>query len=736
MAIIGKIRDNGWLVLIVIGIALMAFIMGDWSKITGGNEPVYGIGTVYGEKVDDKKFNEAIGIATTNAKQTAQQQGQQPQDVDESRVWKSFIEEQLLEKEYEALGLEVSDDEFDAYLYAARGFDPQAEFLNSPAFTDSITKAFSPKKLETRINEMRESAEPQQVEAWKNTEEYYKKKRRQEKYFDILGQGIYITNLEAKNEFLANNEKKSISYVVKRFRDLLDIDYEKGATDKKLKAYFEDHKNDKKYQVKENSRRLHFFEINIEPSEADSRAFDRTLDSLKTAFIATTNDSAFVTSAKNSDLPFYTSGPYSTAIPKSHRKAQEGKYITYPDGMDLAYQNAVIGDVVGPYELNGSQSIGKVIGFTSDTINARHILISADAQKGDDMVAKEALADSILDAVNNENFESFVTKYSGDTGSAAKGGDLGDFFFGDMVPQFATYVADKPIGEIGKVQTQFGFHIIQVTARKGKKYPRLAVVQKTLVASRATKKGIEEEAYNILYDLDEKLSAISDPYKRVVKFDTTAARADHFSKTLELKDNAPAFTNFNTRYAEDKLLDLAFKDDTEAGTLVNSPIKDQDRYIIAIFAGRIEEGTPKFEDIRERLKADYIKEQKVKKFKSEMKSKKLADIKGKGVSVTKAEVTMANTQLSGVGFEPKVVGAVFAILKDGGRSLPIEGTSGVFVVKVEKTLKAVPAKDYDAEKKKLGDAAKAQLQNTVRRSLTELGDVVDNRRLFSTGVRR
>ena len=57
-------------------------------------------------------------------------------------------------------------------------------------------------------------------------------------------------------------------------------------------------------------------------------------------------------------------------------------------------------------------------------------------------------------------------------------------------------------------------------------------------------------------------------------------------KTFELKDNAPAFSGFNTRYAEDKLLDLAFKDASEVGTLVNSPVKDKDRYIIAIFAGK------------------------------------------------------------------------------------------------------------------------------------------------------
>lgn len=433
-------------------------------------------------------------------------------------------------------------------------------------------------------------------------------------------------------------------------------------------------------------------------------------------------------------MPFYTSGPFSTAIPKSHRKAQGGQFLVYPDYVDAQFKDAQIGDVVGPYDNNGSQSIGKVIGFTSDTINARHILISL--KEGDDPVAKEALADSILKAVNDGNFEELAKKYSDDPGSGSKGGDLGDFFFGDMVPQFATYVADKPIGEIGKVQSQFGFHIIQVTGRKGRKYPRLAIVQKTLKPSRQTEKDIEDEALNALFDLDEKLGKISDPYKRLEKFDTIASRKDYKVKVLDLKDNAPAFNNFNTRYAEDKLLDLAFKDEKEVGTLVNSPIKDQNRYVIAVFAGKIEKGAPQFENIKETIKADYIRDLKVKKLTSQMKGKKLTDITGKGVTVQEADVTFANTQLAGAGFEPKVVGAVFAIVKDGEQSLPIEGNSGVFVVKVKTTKKVESPANYDNEKTKLKNNLNAQLQNTTRRALTELADVVDNRRLASTGARR
>lgn len=730
MAIIGKIRDNGWLVLIVIGVALMAFIMGDWSKITGGNEPVYGIGTIYGEKVDEKKFNEAVVIAGQNAQQAAQQQGQQPQDVDENQVWKSFVEEQLLEKEYEALGIDVSDDEFEAYLYATGGFAPQQEFLNSPAFTDSITKAFSPNKLKERVNQMRDSDKPEEIEAWKTTEEYYKKKRTQEKYFDIIGQGVYVTNLEAKNEYLAQNEKKAIKFVVKRFRDVLDSEFK--VDDKKLLAFFETHKNDKKYQIKENARKIHLLDIKIQPNKKDSSAFFKTLDSLKVAFTAAPNDSLFVVNKMHNELGFYTSTPFSTAIPKSHRKAQEGRYLTYPDGVQPLYDAATMGSIVGPYEINGTHMMGKVIGFTADTINARHILISV--AEGDDIKVKEALADSIMKTVNSGNFVDYVKKYSGDAGSKAKDGDLGDFFFGDMVQEFATYVANKPIGEIGKVKTQFGFHIIQVTARKGKQYPRLAVIQKTLTPSNVTAKAIEQEAYDLLYKLDGQLSGINDPYKRVERFDTIAARGKYFARTIELKDNSPLLTGFNTRFAEDKILKLAFSDDSEVGTLVSAPVKDKDRFVIAIFAGKVEKGAPKFEDVKLIMKDEYIKEQKTKRFTSQMLRKQMDQIKD--ATVMDAEVTMANTQLAGAGFEPKIVGAIFASIKDGQKTLPIEGTSGVFVVKVIKTIKAPAAKDYTVEAKKLQDAARGQLQTNARKSLTKLGDVIDNRRLYNIGVRR
>ena len=727
MAIIGKIRDNGWLVLILIGAALIAFIMTDYSKMTGGEEPKYGFGTIYGEKVDIDAFNEAVKLAEENSKRAAAQQGQQPQPVDQNAVWRQFIEKLLLEKEYEALGITVSDAEFDAFLYGRDGFTVLPDLEKN--FIDPTTKVFNPKLLEKRIQEMMDSDDPEMVKAWDESKKYYIERRMQEKYYAILSQGMYTSTLEAKNEYLAQNEVKNISYVMKRYRDIKPGEFD--PSEKQLKAYFEKHKTDRKYQVKVPSRKAHFFDILINPSDADSTKHNEDIQTLLSGFSATNNDSTFV--MNKCERRFYTSTPFSTAVPKTHPQAQQS-YQTYPASLDSSFVDAPIGKVVGPYEMDGVTSIAKVIGFTYDTINARHILISV--EQGEDpasIATKQALADTIMANINNDNFVEYVKKYSEDQGSKEKDGDLGDFYFSSMVQPFAAFVAEKPIGEIGLVQSQFGFHIVQTTGRRGRQYPRLAIVSKTLKPSNITKEAKDSEAYKLLYSFDEKLSGISDPYKKVEKFDTLAAREGYLSRPMALTDNDPRINNFVTKYAEDKILELVYTEDAEIGSLISSPIKDKTRHVIAIYAGVMAEGEPVYQEVKEAMRQAYIKEQTVKSFKSKMKGKKLADIKD--ATVVKADISFANPQISS-GFEPAVVGAIYAGLKDGERTLPIEGNSGVYVVKLEKTTKAPTAADYEKERAQMLASMRGTLQNQANQALYKLADVIDNRRLFNINVRR
>ena len=94
MAIIGKIREKSWLMLVLVGLALLAFIFTDYSKMTGNSESVYGFGTVNGEKVDINEFNRDVERAQANADRNAQQQQQASTPVDRDQVWKAFTDRQ------------------------------------------------------------------------------------------------------------------------------------------------------------------------------------------------------------------------------------------------------------------------------------------------------------------------------------------------------------------------------------------------------------------------------------------------------------------------------------------------------------------------------------------------------------------------------------------------------------------------------------------------------------------
>lgn len=730
MAIIGKIREKSWLMLVLVGGALLAFILGDYYKGSSGNDIEFGYGTVYGEMVDMDEYNQQLAIAEENTRRNAEQQGQQPQPVDKDAVWANFVENIILEKQYEALGINVSDAEFDSYLYGRDGFKVLPDLAQG--FTDSITGMFNDKLLQSRIEEMESSDDPNVQKQWADSKEYYTNRRKQEKYFEILNQGLYVTNLEAKNEYLAQKEIKSISYVFKRYSEIKDESID--ASEAKLRAYFEEHKNEKKYENKLASREIKFFDVYIEPSKADSAAFDKMMADLKAKFAKTKNDSLFV--MKNSDMKGFSSTHVATFRSDKDEKARQG--MTYPSYLDTIFKMSKIGDIVGPYEDNGNTRLAKILDFNKNSLTSRHILIAA--QRADSAAVKKAkkVVDSILPLINSNNFEEYVTRFSEDPGSKDKGGKYEDFMDYEMVPEFSKYASEEPIGKIGYVQTDFGFHIMENLERKELNAPVLAIVQKTLKPSMETTDQTDKEVYDLLFELDEKLSKKESPTAKVVLFDTIVSKAGKFARPVTIMDNTPKLYGFTSKFAEDKLLELAYRDGAQVGDLVSSPIKDKNRYIIAIVSSIKEKGTPTFEDAQIAIKRDYIEDQKAKRLTSQMVgAKSLKELSTKlKVEVQKAEVTFANPQITGAGYEPEVVGALFSGIKDGGRTLPLKGKSGVYVVQIEQTTKAPAAANYMVEKDQLLSAAKSSAQGNARKALVKQAEVIDNRRFFENNIRR
>ena len=100
------------------------------------------------------------------------------------------------------------------------------------------------------------------------------------------------------------------------------------------------------------------------------------------------------------------------------------------------------------------------------------------------------------------------------------------------------------------------------------------------------------------------------------------------------------------------------------------------------------------------------------------------------------QTNSANPQITGGGFEPEVVGAIFSALKDGKTTKPIRGKAGVYVIRIDKTIKAPSAANYDKEKAQLVSGMRTNLSMEAKRALEKKADVIDNRRLFEKQIRR
>ena len=733
MAIIGKIREKSALLVIVIGVALATFILGEYFKSSNGDTDAIGYGTVFGEKIDENLLRNDFARFEENDRREFQQQQkeytQKDQDASLDKAFNYSSETTILEREFEALGIDVSQAELDAYLYGTDGFEVMPDLASS--FVDSLTGQFSAKLLQSTIERLQSSDKAEERKSWEESREYYINKRKQEKYLALLKQGVYVTQLEAEQDYLAKKEVKTISYIAKRYSDIANDKIE--ISDKAKREYYDNHKNDKKYDVKKSTREVKYFDINLKPSAQDVVSFNKLISDIKAGFETTQNDSSFVLA--NSDSRFFSSTHLATFRPESDEKAREG--MTIPTEMDSVFKNASIGQVVGPYEENGATRIAKVLDFNTKLLKVRHILIAAPKTEADKVEKAQRKADSLLALINNDNFGQYVLTDSEDPGSKDKGGVYEDFLDYEMVPEFSNFAVEKPIGTIGKVQTDYGIHIIEVMDKKEVKYPVLAVIQKTLKPSQATVDAAEDEVYKVLYELDGELEKIADNKKKLEKFDTIVQKAGYFARSMKIEENKPKVYGFNIPFAENKILTLAFQKEVKVGDLSATPIKDKDRYVVAILASINNKGVPTFESIEKDIESELVKEEKAKRIASQMVSKSIDELaKSENTELKQAEVNFASPQITGSGFEPEIVGTIYSGVKDGAVSIPVNGESGVYVFRVDKTTKAPTTANYTIEQEQLLNTTKSSVFGQARQALLNKANVVDNRRFLSAGIRR
>ena len=693
--VIGKIREQSTLLLLLIGGAMLAFILGDLlnsgSFILNGSPTE--VGEIAGTTIDGRKFQERVDETIANYKNQTGQTSLDAATTNQLRdqTWNQMVRELVLGQEFEAIGVRVSKEE----LYdMVQGNNPHPQVVQ--AFTNPETGQFDRGQV---INFLRQMEQDEDIKKrWVAFEKDIAKLRRNEKYNNLIKKGLYITDAEAESDFVSKNQRASVKYVLKRYNMVADSTIE--VSDADIKKYYNDHKS--QYE-QEASRDVEFVSFKVSPSKDDFEKVKVWADRLKPEFEKTDNDTLLVN--RESDVRF------------NARWLPKGELGGLVDSLMFEAEK---GFVYGPYLEGQTYRMAKLIGvkMAPDSVNARHILIRPQTQ-GSYEKAK-AIADSLKALIEGgADFAQLAQANSEDPGSGAQGGDLGWFQEGQMVPTFNDACFDGKKGDLVIVESQFGFHIIEVLNQKGNTEKRaVAFIDRAVEPSTKT--------FQIKYgEADEFKRSITS----LASFDQEVANRGlnkRIASNLKPNDNTIAGLE-NPR----PLIRWAFEAEKEE---ISEVFELGDNFVVGVLTTVREEGFTAIDEIREELEAEVIKEKKAAMFMDEFEAARAGDIQSIADNMNlpvevNENLSLSNVAVPGLGREPALIGTVSG-MEEGDISKAIKGEQGVYIVMVESKTSLPEQPSITNNKQMLNSSLSARVDFEVYEALKEKAEIVDNRSKF------
>ncbi|MBK9319952.1 MAG: SurA N-terminal domain-containing protein [Bacteroidetes bacterium] len=434
MAVIEKIRGKAGLLIGIVGFSLAAFILGDFFSTRNGfmSGSDSTVGEIKGKKINIMDFEARVQTQVDNYKLQSSNETVDQNTMDQLREqsWNQLINEMVMNPQFEKLGLTCSPKEL---LDMVQGKNPHQQIKQ--AFTDPKTGIFNSANVVNFLKNMDNDATGKTRQQWVLFENAIREERIQQKYYNLIKQGLFVTKAEAKDDFFAKNKTANVRYVALPYTSIIDSTIE--ITDSELKTLY--NATMKKYK-QEASTNIDYVTFEITPSDMDRQAAMFAITQLTDTFRTSTNDSVFV--VLNSDGPF---------------NASYNKKGSLPFNIDSLMFSVPVGFVFGPYEENGAFRLAKLsaVKMMPDSVKASHILLKIEGANKDSVLAR---ADSIKNALKSgADFKTLSDQYSTDEGAKMKGGDLGWFSPGMMVAEFNDACFQGNKGDYTVVQTQFEY---------------------------------------------------------------------------------------------------------------------------------------------------------------------------------------------------------------------------------------------------------------------------------------
>lgn len=702
MATLQTIRNRGGLLVsIVIGLALVAFIVGD--ALSSGSRFFSSsrneVGEIAGESVSIMDYQNKI---SKNEEMIKMMNGtsalnDEQQTMLRENTWQQMVMDIVMNKEYEELGIDVSGDElYDMLL---------GENMN-PAIRQMFGNA-DPSQIRAYIKSLMDlpASNPQKA-YWLNLEEQIATSRKQSKYNDLIAKALYTTDAQAEDLAVSSAEKADISYVVKTYASIEDSTIH--ISNDEIKSYYETHK--KLFEQPE-ARKIVYVNFDVEPSGADFTETEKWVEKLIPEFAETENAQEFVD--LSSDQKFDA----------SYYKKSE---IINDSLADFLFNSK--NNVFGPYIENNSYRISRVADrrMLPDSIRARHILI---APQNNNYAQAKAVADSLAGLLTKgADFETLARQFSADQNSAVNGGDLGWFGPRMMVQPFSDTAFFAKTKEIKVVLTQYGAHVIQVTDRaKPVEKIQIATIEKEIIPSQATINKIYNQArafavgVNNQADFDKKISE-NNLSKRI-------ATLNKNDKNIAGMENAR------------ELVRQTYLSKSPGAVILNNEganiFDSGNKFTIAVLTDVQEEGFAPVNTVAATIKRELIRKKKAEMLEKELQSsiegsESLLSVAQKaGLEVKEAaDISFNSFQIPGAGIEPKVIASA-TLLEQGKISKPIAGNQGVYVIMVNnKTVEEITPELMAQTKEGIEQSNKYRANYQAVQALLKNAEIKDTRYKF------
>lgn len=706
MAIINTLREKmGRFLVVVVGLSILAFVLtdllGNRSSILGNDK--LEVGEISGESVSQEEF---VNLVESIKQNYMAQYGVNPNEflmqTIRNQAWDQLIAQIAYTKHFDEAGIVVSTDER-VDMVQGRNIAPAVYQQFSDPQTGELDRNFLNQIL------VNSDLDEQSRIRWQMFENGLAENRRMTKFQNLLQKTNYVTLAEAQQEYATQTSSMTVDYLYVPFIAIDDNEVGE-VTDAELKAYLNSHKEE--YTVEE-SRSVDYVSFPVIPSSADSAYYQQELSRLRTQLEESENDSTLAVINTEQGQGFGTYDP--TALPN-----------------DIADNLSTLkkGDVLGPKLSNGIYTLYKlsdIIQGDTEFVRASHILLKTEGMSATERAQVKSKAEGLLRQARNGADFAELAKQNSEDSSGPLGGDLGWYGKGgagsgqwDAAFESAAFSLSRP-GLVNRlVESQFGYHIINVVEAPTKNRYKVAIILKEMTPSDET----IDEAYRLAGDFLVNVDSYDD-------FVNYAAEKGY---SVFNGNDIPSTSNTVGRLSNARQIVTWMYGDVSVGDAQDFDLANE--YVVAVYRGKVDAGLANLDNVRSEIKLKVENEKKAKLIEDKLASSTgslatiAAAIDATAQVYSDTQIQLVSNSLPNVGTAPTAIGRAFALKNVGERTKAIITETGVVVIELKSKSEPATITDYTNYVNQVSQRMAANTVLKMNQSVREKADIVDKRYKF------